>query len=98
MPRRVNHTLLNEIDEDLEPGNQLIINKKIVYTLKPFPVKPILSKKYFNLIKNKEKLECSICYEVINCECCFTLLSCSHYFHKECYDSCYNTKCPNCNQ
>lgn len=96
MPRgRANTQLILEDNEILD--NELITNRKITYKLKPFPVQKHLSKKYYDLIKEKEKLECSICYDTIDCKNCFCLLSCSHYYHKECIDDCLSNRCPLCN-
>ena len=97
MPRQRNQTNLLLVDDQEIADTELLQSRKVIYRLKPFPVQNQLSKKYYNMIKDKEKLECSICYDVIDCERCFTLLSCSHYYHRDCIDSCLTNRCPLCN-
>lgn len=96
MPRRQSNAPIYLLEEELA-DNELVIHKKITYKLKPFPVQKTLSKKYYELIKNQEKIECPICYENICCDQCFTLLSCGHYFHRDCVDNCLTSRCSMCN-
>jgi len=84
------------LDEEFA-DNELVSNKKITYKLKPFPVQKTLSKKYYELIKNIEKLDCPICYDEICCDKCFTLMSCGHYYHRDCVDNCLTSRCSMCN-
>lgn len=96
MPRARQANLLLVDDNELAES-ELLQSRKIIYRLKPFSVQNQLSKKYYYLIKEKEKLECSVCYDEICCERCFTLLSCGHYFHRDCLENCITTRCPLCN-